>query len=187
MAEATVPQAWAAALASLAAVRHRPDVSVEDVPAPQRLAPHAVALTAELLGDGPEASGRFVVLHDPDPPEVWEGDLRVVCFVKATLEPDMATDPMLAEVGWSWLVEALALRGADARALSGTVTRTTSEAFGGLSERPPDGTVEIRASWTPTSPDLTAHAAAWSDLVAVAAGLPAIPADVTPLGAPRRA
>ena len=185
--EATrVPDVWSAALASLTAVRHRTDVSVLESPAPQRLAPNAVALTAELTGDDIDSSGRFVVLHDPDPPEVWEGDLRVVCFVKATLEADIASDPMLTEVGWSWLLEALDTRGAQYVALSGTVTRTTSESFGGLSDQETDGTVEIRASWTSLTPNLGPHALAWTDLVAVAAGLQTIPAGVTPLGSPRR-
>ncbi|MCX6459791.1 MAG: DUF3000 domain-containing protein [Actinobacteria bacterium] len=187
MSNPSVPSAlWDTVLSTLTTVRHRPDISVIEVPAPQRLAPQSVALTAELLSDASDSSGRFVVLHDPDPPEVWEGELRIVCFVKATLEPDIAADPMLTEVGWSWLLESLAHRRADYVALSGTVTRTTSEAFGGLSERDQDGTVEIRASWTPLSPDLGAHALAWTDLVAVASGLQAIPADVTPLGVTRR-
>lgn len=186
MSATSEPEAWTTALASLMAARHRPDVSVLEVPAPQRLAPHAVALTAELLGDGVESGGRLVVLHDPDPPEVWEGDMRVVCFVKATLDHDIASDPMITDVGWSWLLESLDARGAQVIALSGTVTRTTSEAYGALAERPSDGTVEIRASWTPATNDLGPHALAWSDLVALAAGLPALPTDVTPLGAPRR-
>ncbi|MSW43115.1 MAG: DUF3000 family protein, partial [Actinobacteria bacterium] len=171
-----MPDVWSAALASLTAARHRTDVSVLEAPAPQRLAPNAVALTAELTSDDIDSSGRFVVLHDPDPPEVWEGDLRVVCFVKATLEADIASDPMLTEVGWSWLIEALDMRGAEYVALSGTVTRTTSESFGGLSDQETDGTVEIRASWTSLTPNLGPHALAWTDLVAVAAGLQSIPA-----------
>ena len=185
VAPSNYPDVWTTVLSTLTAARHRPDVSIVEVPAPQRLAPHAVALTADLEADGVESSGRFVVLHDPDPPEVWEGELRVVCFVKATLEPDIAADPLLTEVGWSWLLETLESRGAQTRALSGTVTRTTSEAFGGLSERAPDGTVEIRASWTPISADLGPHALAWTDLVAIASGLPTIPAGVTPLGGGR--
>jgi len=181
------PTVWEQVTTSLETTVHRPDVSIVEVPAPGRLAPEAIALTAELLSDTADSTGRLVVLHDPDPPEVWEGDLRVVCFVKATLEPDIAGDPMLTEVGWSWLLEALDAQGAAHHALSGTVTRTTSEAFGGLSERAPDGTVEIRASWTPDGPDLAAHARAWSELVAVAAGLEAVPPGVTPLGVTRRA
>ena len=63
---------------------------------------------------------------------------------------------MLTEVGWAWLVEALDDRGAAFRAESGTVTRTASESFGAISDRAPSGDVEIRASWTPTTPDVGA-------------------------------
>lgn len=186
MTAASDPADWATALASIDAARHRPDVSVMEAPAPQRLAPRALALTAELIAEGTDSSGRFVLLHDDDPPEVWEGEMRVVCFVKATLEPDIASDPMLTEVGWTWLLESLEARDAHTLALSGTVTRTTSEAFGGLAERAPDGTVEIRASWTPLDANLGSHVLAWTDLVATAAGVPAIPAGATPLGGSRR-
>ena len=54
-------------LTSLRSVQFRPEMCVEEGPAPQRLAPHAVALTAEFIEDDEElASGRFVLLHDPD-------------------------------------------------------------------------------------------------------------------------
>ena len=49
-----------------------------------------------------------MLLHDPDGHEPWEGTFRVVTFVRAELEPEIGADPMLAEVGWSWLMEALA-------------------------------------------------------------------------------
>ena len=38
-------------LTSLRSVQFRPEMSVEEGPAPQRLAPHAVALTAEFIED----------------------------------------------------------------------------------------------------------------------------------------
>jgi hypothetical protein len=37
------------ALASLRQERFRPEITIVEAPAPQRLAPHAVALTAEIL------------------------------------------------------------------------------------------------------------------------------------------
>ena len=51
------------------------------------------------------ASGRFVLLHDPDGVEAWSGDYRAVVFIRATLEPDLATDPLLTGVAWAWLLE----------------------------------------------------------------------------------
>jgi hypothetical protein len=174
------------ALESLRELRVRPEILLEEAPAPQRLAPYAIALSAEVVVDDAElATGRFVVLHDPDGQEGWAGSFRVVAFIKATLEPEMAADPMLAEVGWSWLVEALVGADAGYDNISGTVTRVTSESFGGLSDRPLEGQVEIRASWTPRDAHLGAHALAWADVLAQAAGLVPLPAGVAQLPRPR--
>ncbi|MGA1699860.1 MAG: DUF3000 family protein, partial [Candidatus Nanopelagicales bacterium] len=61
------------ALTSLRGVRLRPELTLDEGPAPQRLAPHAVALTSEFIEDDEEmASGRFVLLHDPDGVEAWD-------------------------------------------------------------------------------------------------------------------
>ena len=53
-------------------VRLRPEVRLTEVPAPQRIAPYAVALTADVVDprdtDDDLASGRFVLLHDPSSP-----------------------------------------------------------------------------------------------------------------------
>ena len=68
--------------------------------------------------------------------------------------------------------------GAGHHTLSGTVTRATTEGFGLKAGEPKTTEVEVRASWTPTeAEDLSAHRAAWLDLLSVAAGLP--PVDVT--------
>ena len=186
-AAAAVPREFAEALASIRGVLVRPEVVLEETPAPQRLSPYAVALQAEVVLDDEEAaSGRFVLLHDPEGQEPWDGDFRVVTFAKGTVELDIAQDPMLTEVGWSWLIEALDDRGAGFRAESGTVTRTASESFGAISDRSPSGDVEIRASWTPTSTDLGAHLRAWTDVLAQVAGLPPLPPGVAALPLPRR-
>src|SRR3954468_13969821 len=102
------PEEFLAAVRALRAVRLRPEVVLEEVPAPQRIAPFAIALSAEAVADGEElATGRFVVLHDPKGPEAWEGTFRVVTFVRAVLEPEFGSDPLLGQVGWAWLEEAL--------------------------------------------------------------------------------
>jgi hypothetical protein len=182
-----VPPSFAAALASIRAVSLRPEISLEETPAPQRLSPYAVALQAEVVVDDEEAAtGRFVLLHDPAGQEPWDGEFRVVTFTKGTVELDIASDPMLTEVAWSWLVEALDERGAQARAESGTVTRTASQSFGAIEDRPPSGDVEIRASWTPVTPDVGAHLLAWADVLSRVAGLQPLPAGVAPLPLPRR-
>jgi hypothetical protein len=174
------------ALSSLRDLRLRPEIAIEEAPAPQRLAPYAIALSAEVEVDDEElGTGRLVVLHDPDGQESWEGTFRVVAFVKATLEPEMAADPMLAEVGWSWLLEALEEHGARYGAISGTVTRVTSASFGGLADRPLEGQIEIRVSWTPHEANLAPHAMAWADVLAQAAGLMPLPPGVAQLPRPR--
>lgn len=183
----SVPPAFAEALASIRGVALRPELLLEETPAPTRLSPFALALQAEVVLDDEEAaSGRFVLLHDPEGQEPWDGDFRVVTFAKGTVELDMASDPMLTAVAWSWLEEALDTRGASYRAESGTVTRTASESFGAISDRPPSGDVEIRASWTPTSSDIGPHLQAWCDVLAQVAGLPPLPPGVATLHPHRR-
>ena len=152
----------------------RPEVLLTEAPAPLRLAPFALAFTAEVLDpEGAElASGRLVVLHDPEGHDTWQGASRLVTFVRAAMEPEIATDPFLPGVAWDWLLEALANCAAAYVAASGTVTRTVSESFGDLAEEGGASGVEIRASWTPVETDLRPHVAAWCELLCAATGLP---------------
>jgi hypothetical protein len=177
----TVPDAFRTAVEAIRAALDdpgRPGLELHEIPAPRTLAPHAVAVEAELLrGDDELASGRFVVLHDPQGQEGWRGDTRVVAFVQAEVDPEMAADASLVEVGWSWLTESLEQRGAEYTAAGGTVTRTVSARFGQLSEPEQDSEVEVRASWTPVRADegdleLVRHLSAWCDLLCATAGLP---------------
>ena len=185
--DAPVPASFTAALESIRSVSLRTEISIEETPAPQRLSPYAVALQAEVVVDDEEvASGRFVLLHDPAGQEPWDGQFLVVSFSKGTVELDIAQDPMLTEVAWSWLLESLDERGALSRAESGTVTRTASQSFGAIEDRPPSGDVEIRASWTPETPDIGPHVLAWADVLARVAGLQPLPAGVASLPLARR-
>lgn len=183
---------FAQALQDLRVARLRPEVRLTEVPAPSRIAPYAVALTAEVVtaglpDEGDElASGRFVLLHDPSAPESWDGVWRAVTFARAELEPELASDPMLGGVGWSWLKDALAQHDAPYVAEGGTVTRVVSESFAGLAERETTVEMEIRASWTPTGPDLAVHLQAWADLLCMIAGLPPLPEGVVALPGRRR-
>lgn len=177
---------FARALEQLRKVSLRPEVSIEEAPAPQRLAPHAVALTGDVTVDGDDmATGRFVLLHDPAGHEAWAGTWRVVTFVRAELETDLAAEPMLAEVSWAWLTEALESQGARAQVLGGTVTRVASQSFGTMAERAHEAEVEVRASWTPVwdgpHPEVSAHLLAWSELLCTAAGLAPLPKGIVPL------
>ncbi|GAA2141025.1 DUF3000 domain-containing protein [Kitasatospora kazusensis] len=171
------------AVEALAGTRLRPEVQLSSAPAPRRLAPFAYALTATVEVDGEElADGRLVLLHDPAGQQAWHGDFRVVTMTRAELEPEMAGDPMLAEVGWAWLTDALQAHGAGYAEPSGTVTHAASHYFGGLAERAASTEIEIRASWTPADGRFDRHLAAWGDLLCICAGLP--PAVPAPLSLP---
>ncbi len=195
---ATDPGAFERALAQVAAASLRPEFDVEEAPAPQRLAPSALALTADIADpDADAATGRFVLLHDPDGVDEWGGGFRVVVFARAALEADLVDEPLLHDVGWSWLTESLTARDCHVTALGGTITRTAGRSFGTLADRPAEGFAEIRASWTPVEDpatnavvdDLGRHVEAWIDLVAQACGLPPaplVPADGVASVAARR-
>ena len=170
------PPEFVRAVQSLHTARIRPEVHVEDTPAPQRVAPHAAALTGLVEVGGTElAHGRLVVLYDPAGHEAWQGTFRLVTFVRAELEPEMVVDPLLPEVAWGWLTETL--QRVPYTAPSGTVTRVESQSFGALEGGPVTGELEIRASWTPVG-ELAEHLEAWADVLCIAAGLPPVPSGV---------
>jgi hypothetical protein len=175
------PAIFRDAVASLTGTRLRREVRVEPLRPPQRLAPWSYAIAAEVRNAAGDelATGRLVLLHDPDGVEAWDGVLRLVAFAAAELDPQIGTDEMLPAVGWSWLVDALDERGAAYRAAGGTVTQTTSTRFGDLAGPRTTVSVELRASWTADTSDMTAHLCAFADLLCVAAGLP--PEGVTML------
>jgi hypothetical protein len=180
------PEPFRSALASLRRLRVRPEVTLEETPAPQRLAPYSVALSADVRsGDDEIGSGRLVLLHDPAGHDAWEGTSRLVTYVRADLDAEMAADQLLPAVGWTWLLEALDRHEVRYAAASGTVTRMTSESFGAMAGRPPAADIEIRASWTPLDDDLAPHLAAWCDLLCATAGLPEVPPGVSALPVPR--
>jgi hypothetical protein len=155
----------------------RDDITFEDSPAPKRLAPYAAAMAATAYRDGLEAgTGRLVLLYDPAGQQGWTGVYRLVAQVHADVEPEMAADPLLGEVGWSWLTDALDTHAPGYSAPSGTVTRVITEGFGGKEDEPAATGFELRASWCPAdAADLGGNVAAWCDLIAAAAGLPAQP------------
>ena len=183
------PPAFRAAVASMREARLRAEIFCEEMPAPQRIAPYSFALSADLTVDGEDVgTGRIILLHDPAGNEAWDGTFRCVAYVRADLDPEMITDPLLAAVGWSWLTESLDGHGATYHAPSGTVTRVATESFGGMADDGGSAQIEVRASWTPDfdeplagadgSPDAAAHVRAWADLLCMAAGLQPVPEGV---------
>ncbi len=163
----------------------RPEIEVDQIPAPARIAPYSCAVAADvLIEDAEMGNGRLVLLHDPAGNDAWAGTYRLVSFVHADVDIEMVTDPLLPEVGWSWMLDALRDHEAAHTAASGTVTSVASRGFGALAEDPTRAEVEIRSSWTPlihAPGDLTAHLNAWGDLLCQVAGLPPLPQGVTPL------
>lgn len=184
--------AWPALAAEMAAFvdsgQVRAEIALETAPAPARLASHTAAIVADVAAaDAEIGSGRLVVLFEPEYQPAWEGNLRLVGFVRADLETEMVTDPLLLEVGWDWAMEAIESRGLRTVAASGTVSRSGSQSFGDISARPAEGSIEIRLSWTvPDEESLTDHLAAWCDLLASAAGLEPLPVGVSALRRPGR-
>jgi hypothetical protein len=192
-AEVAFAAAAAAFMAGRDAQAHR-DLQFEDVPAPKRLAPFATAIAATIQRDDADVAwGRLVLLYDPDGQEGWDGFFRLVAYVRAEVEPEIAADPLLGEVGWSWLSEALDAHVPGYAVPSGTVTRVITEGFGAKADELPLTGFELRASWSPVGPegprgsarpkgagqrqgdlgllDLSAHIAAWCDCLSAAAGL----------------
>ncbi len=197
-----LPAEFLDALAGLRRAARRSEIRLEEVPAPSRLAPFAVALGAEVfeatlppltpvhgparslvVAPDPEelATGRFILLYDPAGSEVWNGRFRIVTYIRAQLEADMGNDALLGSVAWTWLVEALQNRGARHHSAGGTATRILSESYGMLGDRPDTIDIELRASWTPDTSDVQRHLEAWTDMVCTFAGLPPLPAGVAHL------
>jgi len=187
---------FAAAVAALAAGQDavtevRDDLDFEEWPTPKRLAPHAVAIGATAYRDGIEAgTARLMVLHDPAGQDGWTGTFRVVVQVHADVEEEMAADPLLGEVGWSWLTGALDLHAPGYLAPSGTVTRVITEGYGAKEDEPLATAFELRASWCPADDEIDDEICgavlAWTDVLAAAAGLPAQPPGTRAIGQRRQ-
>ena len=174
-----VPAEFDAAAESIRGVEFRSDLRVQEIRSPEGLAPHSLALAADVSPESLETdsalgTGRFILLHDLDEPEAWRGRFRVVCFAQAPLETDIGGDALLPDVAWAWLMDALDASAADFKFQSGTVTVINSKGFGELSEHGEGSQIELRASWTPQSADLASHVEAWSELLCLLAGLPPV-------------
>lgn len=179
-----LPAAFAEAVEQVREARIRGELSVQEIPPPERIAEHSIALAAGVVGgnrhpaavaeaaDSPLGAGRFVLMYDPQSADDWGGPFRIVCYVQAPLEMEIGVDPFIANVVQSWLIDALDARAADYDALSGTVTKTLSSAFGQIASRGDSAQAELRASWTPHGEDFASHVEAWAELLCLLAGLP---------------
>jgi len=189
------PAPFREAVAAMKAATVRSEIELGPIRPPQRLAPYSYALGAEVKHDvaivpecpedsAGEAFGRLILLYDPDGADAWDGTTRMVAYIQADLDSSEAVDPLLPEVAWSWLVEALEARTDRVTALGGTVTATTSVRYGDISGPPRAHQLELRASWTALTPDLATHVEAFCEVLEHAAGLP--PVGVTDLGSRTR-
>ncbi|MGC4932749.1 DUF3000 domain-containing protein [Gordonia sp. DT30] len=203
----TEPADFRTAVESLHSARIRHEIEVGPIRPPQRLAPYSYAVGAEVrLPDSPDdldadsqgsAFGRLILLYDPDGQDAWNGTMRLVAYIQAEVEAALAMDPLLPEVAWSWLSDALgvpvgqttsdgSVRGSsgaavEVTALGGTVTSTTSVRYGDIAGPPRAHQLELRASWTAAASDgLGGHLEGFCEVLASAAGLP--PVGVTELG-----
>ena len=68
--------------------------------------------SADVTVDGDESAPAGSSSSRPAGNDAWEGKFRCVAYARAEIDPEMVTDPLLAEVGWSWLTEALDAHGA---------------------------------------------------------------------------
>lgn len=157
-----------AALVALRGVMAREQLELVEIPAPEDLAPHAIAFAAHV--HSPEANadagvGRFVLLGDSLPQESWAGSYRIIVFAKSSLEPDIASDAHADEAAWSWLVEALSKNKCSYSAIAGTVTKVNSSGFGALGGEQNHAEIEIRASWSPTDSNFGSQLNAWQDFI----------------------
>jgi hypothetical protein len=185
-----LPEAFKLAVESISSVAFREELTVRQIDSPSGVAPYSYALAADVLiaeheHESQHGTGRFILLYDPAEPESWGGPFRVVAFAQAPLEAEIGLDPFLANVAWSWLTDALTIREADYFNASGTATRILSTGFGELADAGEGAQIELRASWSPASPQMGEQAEAWGELLCMLAGLPPT-ADAVSLTARRR-
>lgn len=182
-----VPAPFARALGSLRDAAPDVGVVLREVPAPARAAAFSVALSGSLARpqapDEEVADGTFVVLYDPPTTPLDEGVFRVIVLVRAEIDPEMSADPMLPEVAWDWMLEALEACPVPAVEAGGSVTRTITTSHGAVAGRPEEVELELRASWSSPDPDVGAFLAAWARVLRACAGEP--PAGVVGLDSRR--
>lgn len=147
------PEEFVEALLSLRQAGKESKWQIQEVPAPSRLSPYAAALALS----AETAHARFVVLYDPQGHPGWDSHFRIVIMARSEIEYEFASDPLLADVVWAWLGEALDAAGAGRHAITGTVTRTESQSFGATELLGGRLHVELRASWSPNTEILGPH------------------------------
>ncbi len=180
-----IPEEFAHAVLSAEAADFRMELDVTDIPSPEGIAPFARAwsatVTPQAREDGDHGTSRLVLLYDPSAPEAWSGVWRMVCFAKAPLDQTMSEDPLLPDVAWSWLTDALEAHGASFNRAAGTASTIVSTGLGEMASDVKGAEMELRASWSPSNGDIRDHLEAWAEFVCMLAGFPPTPDGVATL------
>ena len=152
----------------------RSELETNEIPAPPKIAPFALAFSAQVPNpaDTPmnRGVGRLVFLHNPEEFDTWGSNMRVIAYGKSPLENDLGMQEDAANYWWEWLMRALEFRGAKFSHEAGTITKMSSTGMGALATDKDHSEVEMRASWSPQEDNLGPHFAAWQDLIAGMAG-----------------
>jgi hypothetical protein len=133
------------AVMSLRQANIREGVNITEIPSPDKIAKYSVALAANIGVDAHENRSD-------------QGTGRFVL-----LNSDEAQE------GWG---DALRSRSAGYSLEAGTITRIISQGYGSISGHSDHAELELRASWSPTDNNFSAHLEAWQDLLCMMSGLP---------------
>ena len=168
---------FASMLEPIRAFESRTEIELTQIPSPTGIAPEAIAISAEIVHQTASDHGvsRLVFCRDPEQPEGWYSEYRIIGYAKSPIELEMAKDDYTAALPWEWLKDSLHASQAGFAHEAGTTTTVISTGHGSLISQPQHAELEIRASWAPTGYDLSQHLQAWTELLALISGLP--PAD----------
>ena len=152
----------------------RDELETKQIPAPDKIAPFALAFAAQVPNPANTPNnrgvGRIVFLYDENQFETWGSNMRVIAYGKSPLEQDIGIEEDMANYCWEWLTRALERHDAKFSNEAGTITKIVSTGMGSLSQDSNSSEVEIRASWSPQDDNFGPHLAAWQDLIAGMAG-----------------
>jgi hypothetical protein len=180
-----IPDEFAHAVVSAEAAEFRTELDVTTIASPQGIAPYSKAwsatVTPQARDDGDHGTSRLVLLYDPSAPDAWSGVWRMVCFAKAPLDQTMSEDPLLPDVAWSWLTDALEAHGASFDRAAGTASTIVSTGLGEMASDVKGAEMELRASWSPRNGEIKDHLEAWAEFVCMLAGFPPTPDGVATL------
>lgn len=177
------PPVFTDALATLREAIIDPALYFQEVPGPTRLAPWSASIeivTREQIGTDPLGRATFTILYDPTEQDLWDSPFRLIGQARISIDEEQSTDPLLGEVVWKTFVFCLEEAGAPPHQLVGTVTRETSQSFGGLTLYGSTFNADLRCSWSPVGNNLAPHFSAWTEALRLNCG--AMPHGVLSLG-----